>query len=179
MLLEIEVLATRHNGWGWSSVIEGLGFLWRSLSRANSFPLATRRRDVRFIGSGRRCRCVRSWALCRCGARRGRRLPHASAGTLAAISMCANCARAQGFTCRYSIAVCSSVSGDFGRRAQGDGAVRCITRIECLLDVDAPLPSPTSVSRSVKSDTVEASETAAKDSTADAWVSSSRQEPLT
>ena len=26
-VLEIDVLATRHGGWGWSSVIEGLGFL--------------------------------------------------------------------------------------------------------------------------------------------------------
>ena len=26
-VLEVEVLATRHSGWGWSSVIEGLGFL--------------------------------------------------------------------------------------------------------------------------------------------------------
>ncbi len=41
-VLEIDVLATRHSGWGWSSIVEGLGLSQRSLPHALSVSLAAR-----------------------------------------------------------------------------------------------------------------------------------------
>lgn len=37
-VIEIEILAVEHNGWGWSSVIEGLGFLKHRFSQPYFFP---------------------------------------------------------------------------------------------------------------------------------------------
>jgi len=37
-VLEVEVLAVEHNGWGWSSVIEGLGFLKDRFQTPYFFP---------------------------------------------------------------------------------------------------------------------------------------------
>jgi acetamidase/formamidase len=93
-VLEIDVLSTRHAGWGWSSVIEGLGFLkdrfrepylfhWQLEGELTMAP------SVR----GRRGHSEETW-------------------------MCANSAPDPSFTCRSSIGAHSLVAAtDMRRRA--------------------------------------------------------------
>jgi len=164
-VLEIDVLATRHAGWGWSSVVEGLGFLkerfrepylfhWQ-LDGESTRSLAPAVVPVRpFLG-------VMGVARADDGAFRTRP-PGPFGGNLDVRELCAGsklylpvCNRGALFSC-----------GD-GHAAQGDGEV-CINGIECPLDVTLafnlhkrqPLAGPI----------VEASDKAAADSTADAWV---------
>ena len=164
-VLEIEVLATRHSGWGWSSVIEGLGFLkdrfreptlfhWQ-LDGETSASLAPAVVPLRpFLG-------VMGVARAEDGAFRTRP-PGPFGGNLDVRELCAGSRLYLPVFNRGALFSC----GD-GHAAQGDGEV-CINGIECPLDVTLrfhlhkrePLSSPI----------VEASETAAKDSTADAWV---------
>jgi acetamidase/formamidase len=164
-VLEIEVLATRHSGWGWSSVIEGLGFLkdrfrkpylfhWQ-LDGETTSSLAPATVPLRpFLG-------VMGVARAEAGAFRTRP-PGPFGGNLDVRELCAGSTLYLPVYNRGALFSC----GD-GHAAQGDGEV-CINGIECPLDVTLrfnlhkhePLTSPL----------VEASESAAKDSTADAWV---------
>jgi acetamidase/formamidase len=164
-VLEIEVLATRHSGWGWSSVIEGLGFLkdrfreptlfhWQ-LDGETSSSLAPAVVPLRpFLG-------VMGVARADDGAFRTRP-PGPFGGNLDVRELCAGSRLYLPVFNHGALFSC----GD-GHAAQGDGEV-CINGIECPLDVmlrfhlhkQEPLSSPI----------VEASDTAAKDSTADAWV---------
>jgi acetamidase/formamidase len=164
-VLQIDVLATRHSGWGWSSVIEGLGFLkdrfrepylfhWQLEGESTSslFPAVVPVRP--FLG-------VMGVARAADGAFRTRP-PGPFGGNLDVRELCAGS--------KLYLPVFNSGAlfscGD-GHAAQGDGEV-CINGIECPLDVTLrfnlhkrqPLLGPI----------VEASEVAAADSSANAWV---------
>jgi acetamidase/formamidase len=164
-VLQIDVMATRHGGWGWSSVIEGLGFLkdrfrepylfhWQ-LDGESTRSLAPAVVPVRpFLG-------VMGVARAEVGAFRTRP-PGPFGGNLDVRELCAGSRLYLPVFNRGALFSC----GD-GHAAQGDGEV-CINGIECPLDVtlrfnlhkQQPLVGPI----------VEASEVTAKDSTANAWV---------
>jgi acetamidase/formamidase len=164
-VLQIDVLATRHGGWGWSSVIEGLGFLkdrfrepylfhWQ-LDGESTSSLVPAVVPVRpFLG-------VMGVARGADGAFRTR-APGPFGGNLDVRELCAGSTLYLPVFNPGALFSC----GD-GHAAQGDGEV-CINGIECPLDVTLrfnlhkrqPLAGPI----------VEASEVAAADSTADAWV---------
>jgi acetamidase/formamidase len=164
-VLEIDVLATRHAGWGWSSVVEGLGFLkeqfrepylfhWQ-LDGESTSSLAPAIVPVRpFLG-------VMGVARADDGAFRTR-APGPFGGNLDVRELCVGSRLYLPVYNRGALFSC----GD-GHAAQGDGEV-CINGIECPLDVTLlfhlhkrhPLAGPI----------VEASDKAAADSTADAWV---------
>jgi acetamidase/formamidase len=164
-VLEIDVLATRHGGWGWSSVVEGLGFLkerfrepylfhWQ-LDGESTSSLEPAVVPVRpFLG-------VMGVARAEDGSFRTRP-PGPFGGNLDVRELCAG---SRLYLPVYSPGALFSC-GD-GHAAQGDGEV-CINGIECPLDVTLafhlhkrqPLAGPI----------VEASDNAAADSTADAWV---------
>ena len=164
-VLQIDVLATRHAGWGWSSVVEGLGFLkarfrepylfhWQ-LDGESTSSLVPAVVPVRpFLG-------VMGVARAEDGAFRTRP-PGPFGGNLDVRELCAGSKLYLPVFNHGALFSC----GD-GHAAQGDGEV-CINGIECPLDVTLrfhlhkrqPLSGPI----------VEASEAAAADSTADAWV---------
>jgi acetamidase/formamidase len=164
-VLQIDVLATRHSGWGWSSVIDGLGFLkdrfrepylfhWQ-LDGESTHSLAPAVVPVRpFLG-------VMGVARAEDGAFRTRP-PGPFGGNLDVRELCAGSRLYLPVFNHGALFSC----GD-GHAAQGDGEV-CINGIECPLDVtlrfnlhkQQPLTGPL----------VEASDAAAPDSTADAWV---------
>jgi acetamidase/formamidase len=164
-VLQIDVMATRHSGWGWSSVIEGLGFLkdrfrepylfhWQ-LDGESTRSLAPAVVPVRpFLG-------VMGVARAEDGAFRTRP-PGPFGGNLDVRELCAGSRLYLPVFNRGALFSC----GD-GHAAQGDGEV-CINGIECPLDVTLrfnlhkrqPLAGPI----------VEASEVAAKDSSPNAWV---------
>lgn len=164
-VLEVNVLSTRHAGWGWSSVIEGLGFLkdrfrepylfhWQldGESTSSLFPAVVPVRP--FLG-------VMGVARADDGAFRTRP-PGPFGGNLDVRELCAGSKLYLPVYNKGALFSC----GD-GHAAQGDGEV-CINGIECPLDVTLgfqlhkqhPLAGPI----------VEASDKAAADSTADAWV---------
>jgi acetamidase/formamidase len=164
-VLEIDVLEIQHHGWGWSSVVEGLGFLkdrfrepylfhWhldgeftRSMTPA-VVPLRP------FLG-------VMGVARAEDGAFRTRP-PGPFGGNLDVRELCVGSKLYLPVFNRGALFSC----GD-GHAAQGDGEV-CINGIECPLDAtlrfclhkQQPLAAPL----------IEASEAAAPDSRADAWV---------
>lgn len=164
-VLEIKVLATRHSGWGWSSVIEGLGFLkdrfrepylfhWE-LDGETTSSMAPAVVPLRpFLG-------VMGVARADDGKFRTRP-PGPFGGNLDVRELCAGSTLYLPVYNRGALFSC----GD-GHAAQGDGEV-CINGIECPLDVtlrfnlhkQQPLAGPI----------VEACETIAPDSTANAWV---------
>jgi acetamidase/formamidase len=164
-VLEIDVLFTRHAGWGWSSVVEGLGFLkerfrepylfhWQ-LDGESTSSLEPAVVPVRpFLG-------VMGVARADDGAFRTRP-PGPFGGNLDVRELCAGSKLYLPVYNKGALFSC----GD-GHAAQGDGEV-CINGIECPLDVTLgfqlhkqhPLAGPI----------VEASDKAAADSTADAWV---------
>ncbi len=108
-VLQIDVLDVRHKGWGWSSVIPGLGFLKQRFTEPFLFhwelePLVSRSLAPAW------CRCdhfAGSWGLRlpnRVSFARGHR------GCSAAIWMCASLRPAQRYTCPcFSRARCSPV----------------------------------------------------------------------
>jgi len=164
-VLEIDVLATRHCGWGWSSVINGLGFLkerfkdpyffaWQ-LDGETTASLAPAIVPLRpFLG-------VMGVARAEDGAFRTRP-PGPFGGNLDVRELCAG---SKLYLPVYNNGALFSC-GD-GHAAQGDGEV-CINGIEAPLDVtlrfhlhkQQPLAGPI----------VEASEATAPDTTANAWV---------
>jgi len=164
-VLQIDVLSTRHADWGWSSILPGLGFLkerfrepylfhWELDGEATS-SLAPAVVPVRpFLG-------VMGVARADDGSFRTRP-PGPFGGNLDVRELCAGSRLYLPVFNHGALFSC----GD-GHAAQGDGEV-CINGIECPLDVtlrfklhkQQPLSSPI----------VEASEVAAHDSTANAWV---------
>ncbi|HVZ83241.1 MAG TPA: acetamidase/formamidase family protein [Terracidiphilus sp.] len=164
-VLQVDVLATRHAGWGWTSMIEGLGFLkerfhepylfhWE-LEGESTNSLAPAVVPVRpFLG-------VMGVARAEDGSFRTRP-PGPFGGNLDVRELCAGSTL---YLPVYNAGALFSC-GD-GHAAQGDGEV-CINGIECPLDVtlrfhlhkQQPLAGPI----------VEASDATAPDSTADAWV---------
>jgi acetamidase/formamidase len=164
-VLEIDVLSTRHADWGWSSVIEGLGFLkdrfrdpylfhWQldGESTASLAPAVVPLRP--FLG-------VMGVARAEDGKFRTRP-PGPFGGNLDVRELCAGSRLYLPVLNPGALFSC----GD-GHAAQGDGEV-CINGIECPLDVtlrfhlhkQQPLSSPL----------IESSEAAAPDSSANAWV---------
>ena len=164
-VLQIDVLFTRHAGWGWSSIVPGLGFLkerfqepylfhWQ-LDGESTRSLAPAVVPVRpFLG-------VMGVARPDDGAFRTRP-PGPFGGNLDVRELCVGSRLYLPVFNQGALFSC----GD-GHAAQGDGEV-CINGIECPLDVtlrfalhkQQPLSGPI----------VEASDAAAPDSTADAWV---------
>lgn len=164
-VVQIDVLATRHSGWGWSGIVEGFGFLkerfhepylfhWH-LEGETSHSLAPAVVPLRpFLG-------VMGVARADDGAFRTR-APGPFGGNLDVRELCAGSTL---YLPVYSDGARFSC-GD-GHAAQGDGEV-CINGIECPLDVTLrfrlhkhqPLSGPL----------VESSESAEPDPAADAWV---------
>ncbi len=164
-VLEVDVLATRHLGWGWSSIVEGLGFLkdrfrepylfhWQ-LDGESTSSLAPAVVPVRpFLG-------VMGVARGEDGSFRTRP-PGPFGGNLDVRELCAGSRLYLPVFNRGALFSC----GD-GHAAQGDGEV-CINGIECPLDVtlrfhlhkNQPLAGPL----------VDSSETVAPDSVSDSWV---------
>jgi len=164
-VLEIDVLATRHGGWGWSSVVEGLGFLKERFHEPYLFHWQLEGESTRSLEPAvvpvRPFLGVMGVARGDDGAFRTRP-PGPFGGNLDVRELCAGSKLYLPVYSRGALFSC----GD-GHAAQGDGEV-CINGIECPLDVTLafhlhkrqPLAGPI----------VEASDKAAPDSTADAWV---------
>ena len=164
-VLEIGVLATRHHGWGWSSVVEGLGFLkdrfrtpylfhWH-LDGESTYSLSPAVVPLRpFLG-------VMGVERPEDGSFRTRP-PGPFGGNLDVRELCAG---SKLYLPVFNAGALFSC-GD-GHAAQGDGEV-CINGIECPLDVTLrfrlhkhqPLTGPI----------VEASDAAAADCTGDSWI---------
>jgi len=131
-VLEVDVLATRHSGWGWSSIVEGLGFLkerfrepylfhWQ-LEGESTSSLAPAIVPLRpFLG-------VMGVARAEDGSFRTRP-PGPFGGNLDVRELCAGSRLFLPVFNRGALFSC----GD-GHAAQGDGEV-CINGIECPLDV--------------------------------------------
>ncbi|MGA8673366.1 MAG: acetamidase/formamidase family protein [Terracidiphilus sp.] len=164
-VLQIDVLATRHAGWGWSSVVEGLGFLKDRFKEPYLFHWLLEGEQTRSLEPAivpvRPFLGVMGVARGEDGAFRTRP-PGAFGGNLDVRELCAGSTL---YLPVYNAGALFSC-GD-GHAAQGDGEV-CINGIECPLDVTLrfhlhnrqPLAGPI----------VEASERTAADSTSDAWV---------
>jgi acetamidase/formamidase len=164
-VLEIDVLSTRHSGWGWSSVIEGLGFLKDRFHEPHLFHWALDGETTSSLAPAvvplRPFLGVMGVARADDGEFRTRP-PGPFGGNLDVRELCAGSKLYLPVFNHGALFSC----GD-GHAAQGDGEV-CINGIECALDVtlrfdlhkQEPLASPL----------VEASERVAPDSTADAWV---------
>lgn len=164
-VLQVDVLATRHSGWGWTSIVEGLGFLKERFHEPYLFhwllegettdSLAPAVVPVRpFLG-------VMGVARADDGAFRTRP-PGPFGGNLDVRELCTGSTLYLPVFNPGALFSC----GD-GHAAQGDGEV-CINGIECPLDVTLrfdlhkrqPLAGPL----------VESSERSAPDSLADSWV---------
>jgi acetamidase/formamidase len=164
-VLQIDVLATRHGGWGWSSVVEGLGFLKDCFKEPYLFHWLLEGEQTRSLEPAivpvRPFLGVMGVARGEDGAFRTRP-PGPFGGNLDVRELCAGSTL---YLPVYNAGALFSC-GD-GHAAQGDGEV-CINGIECPLDVTLrfhlhkrqPLAGPI----------VEASEKTAADSTSDAWV---------
>lgn len=164
-VLQVDVLATRHGGWGWSSVVEGLGFLKDRFKEAYLFHWLLEGEETRSLEPAivpvRPFLGVMGVARADDGAFRTRP-PGPFGGNLDVRELCAGSTL---YLPVYNAGALFSC-GD-GHAAQGDGEV-CINGIECPLDVTLrfhlhkhqPLAGPI----------VEASEGTAPDSTSDAWV---------
>jgi acetamidase/formamidase len=164
-VLQIDVLATRHGGWGWSSVVEGLGFLKDRFREPYLFHWLLEGESTRSLKPAivpvRPFLGVMGVARAEDGAFRTRP-PGPFGGNLDVRELCA------GSTLYLPVYNAGGLfsCGD-GHAAQGDGEV-CINGIECPLDVTLrfhlhkrqPLLGPI----------IEASERTAPDSAADAWV---------
>ncbi len=164
-VLQVDVLATRHSGWGWTSVVEGLGLLkerfrepylfhWQ-LDGESTSSLAPAIVPVRpFLG-------VMGVARADDGAFRTRP-PGPFGGNLDVRELCAGSTLYLPVYNRGALFSC----GD-GHAAQGDGEV-CINGIECPLDVT--LAFRLHKHQVLRGPLVEAREHIAPDSMADAWI---------
>jgi len=164
-VLQVEVLATLHHGWGWSSIVEGLGFLkdrfthpylfhW-ILDCDSSVSLAPAIVPVRpFLG-------VMGVARADDGSFRTRP-PGAFGGNMDVRELCAG---SKLYLPVFNIGALFS-SGD-GHAAQGDGEV-CINGIECPLDV--ALRFKLHKDQHLDGPLIESNETACADSMADSWI---------
>ena len=164
-VLQIDVLATQHRGWGWSSIIEGLGFLKERFRTPYLFHWQLDGNETRSLSPAilpvRPFLGVMGVARAEDGSFRTRP-PGPFGGNLDVRELCAGSKLYLPVYNRGALFSC----GD-GHAAQGDGEV-CINGIECPLDVtlgfhlhkQQPLAGPI----------VESSETVAPDTRGDAWV---------
>lgn len=163
--LQIDVLATRHSGWGWSSIVEGLGFLKERFHEPYLFHWSLEGEETRSLAPAvvpvRPFLGVMGVARADDGSFRTRP-PGPFGGNLDVRELCA------GSTLYLPIYNSGALfsCGD-GHAAQGDGEV-CINGIECPLDVT--LRFKLHKRRPLAGPIVEASERAAPDSTSDAWI---------
>jgi len=164
-VLQVDVLATQHRGWGWSSVIPGLGFLKQRFSEPFLFHWQLDGNETRSLAPAvlpvRPFLGVMGVARAEEGKFRTRP-PGSFGGNLDVRELCAG---SKLYLPVYNDGALFSC-GD-GHAAQGDGEV-CINGIECPLDVtlrfqlhkQQPLAGPI----------VESSEAVAPDTRGDAWV---------
>ncbi len=164
-VLQIDVLSTQHRGWGWSSIIEGLGFLKERFRTPTLFHWQLDGNETRSLSPAvlpiRPFLGVMGVARAEDGSFRTRP-PGPFGGNLDVRELCAG---SKLYLPVYNPGALFSC-GD-GHAAQGDGEV-CINGIECPLDVtlgfhlhkQQPLAGPI----------VESSETVAPDTRGDAWV---------
>ncbi|MCX6597631.1 MAG: acetamidase/formamidase family protein [Acidobacteria bacterium] len=164
-VLEVEVLETRHHGWGWSSVTPGLGFLKQRFSEAYLFhwnldgnltrSLAPAILPVRpFLG-------VMGVARAETGQFRTRP-PGNFGGNLDVRELCAGAKLYLPVYCPEALFSC----GD-GHAAQGDGEV-CINGMECPLD--ATLRFRLHKNEPLEGPLIESSEAVAPDLHGDCWI---------
>jgi acetamidase/formamidase len=164
-VLQIDVLATQHRGWGWSSIIEGLGFLKERFRTPYLFHWQLDGNETRSLSPAilpvRPFLGVMGVARAEDGSFRTRP-PGPFGGNLDVRELCAG---SRLYLPIYNSGALFSC-GD-GHAAQGDGEV-CINGIECPLDVtlgfhlhkQQPLTGPI----------IESSESVAPDTRGDAWV---------
>jgi acetamidase/formamidase len=164
-VLEIDVLATQHRGWGWSSVIPGLGFLKERFAEPYLFLWNLDGNETRSLAPAvipvRPFLGVMGVARAEDGSFRTR-APGNFGGNLDVRELCAG---SKLYLPIYNHGALFSC-GD-GHAAQGDGEV-CINGIECPLDVtlrfllhkQQPLAGPL----------IESSEAVAPDTRGDSWV---------
>jgi acetamidase/formamidase len=164
-VLQVDVMATRHRGWGWSSVVEGLGFLKQRFCEPYLFHWHL---DGEFTGSLAPAVVPLRPFLGVMGVQRAEdgafrtRPPGPFGGNLDVRELCAG---SRLYLPVYNAGALFSC-GD-GHAAQGDGEV-CINGIECPLDVtlrfrlhkQQPLAGPI----------VETSEETAPDCSGESWV---------
>lgn len=164
-VLEVDVLATRHSGWGWTSTIEGLGFLKERFHDPYLFHWMLEGEETRslvpavvplrpFLG-------VMGVARAEDGRFRTRP-PGPFGGNMDVRELCAGSKLYLPVFVPGALFSC----GD-GHAAQGDGEV-CINGIECPLDVT--LGFRLHKQQSLSGPLVEASEAVAPDVRGDAWV---------
>jgi acetamidase/formamidase len=164
-VLQVDVLATQHRGWGWSSIIPGLGFLKERFQNPYLFiweldgnatrSLAPAVVPVRpFLG-------VMGVARAEDGAFRTRP-PGIFGGNLDVRELCAGSKLYLPVFNHGALFSC----GD-GHAAQGDGEI-CINGIECPLDVT--LRFCLHKQQRLAGPLVESSEAVASDTLSDSWV---------
>ena len=164
-VLEIDVLAIQHHNWGWSSIVEGLGFL---KDRFRDPYLFHWQLDGEFTGSLapavvplRPFLGVMGVTRAEVGAIRTRP-PGPFGGNLDVRELCVGSKLYLPVFCPGALFSC----GD-GHAAQGDGEV-CINGIECPLD--ATLRFRLHKQQPLAGPLVASSSSAAPDSSADSWV---------
>jgi acetamidase/formamidase len=164
-VLEVEVLETRHHGWGWSSVTPGLGFLKERFPAAYLFHWSLDGSETRslpqvvlplrpFLG-------VMGVARAEDGQFRTRP-PGNFGGNLDVRELCAGAKLYLPVYCPGALFSC----GD-GHAAQGDGEV-CINGIECPLN--ATLRFQLHKHEPLAGPLVESSETVVPDTHGDSWM---------
>jgi acetamidase/formamidase len=164
-VLQVDVLATQHSGWGWTSVVEGLGFLKDRFREPYLFHWFLEGETTRSLAPAvvpvRPFLGVMGVARAENGSFRTRP-PGPFGGNMDVRELCAGSTLYLPVYDQGALFSC----GD-GHAAQGDGEV-CLNGIECPLDVTLrfglhkqhPLSGPL----------VESSDSTAPDSIADSWV---------
>jgi acetamidase/formamidase len=164
-VLQIDVLATQHRGWGWSSVIEGLGFLKDRFRTPTLFHWQLDGDETRSLWPAivpiRPFLGVMGVARAEDGSFRTRP-PGSFGGNLDVRELCAG---ARLYLPVYNLGALFSC-GD-GHAAQGDGEV-CINGIECPLDVT--LRFHLHKQQTLTGPIVESTEAVAPDTRSDSWV---------
>jgi acetamidase/formamidase len=164
-VLQVDVLATQHRGWGWSSVIPGLGFLKQRYTEPFLFHWQLDGNETRSLAPAvlpvRPFLGVMGVARAEEGKFRTRP-PGSFGGNLDVRELCAG---SKLYLPVYNEGALFSC-GD-GHAAQGDGEV-CINGIECPLD--ATLRFQLHKQQPLAGPIVESSEAVAPDTRGDAWV---------
>ncbi|HEX4322299.1 MAG TPA: acetamidase/formamidase family protein [Acidobacteriaceae bacterium] len=164
-VLQIDVLATQHRGWGWSSILPGLGFLKERFTEPFLFHWQLDGNETRSLSPAilpvRPFLGVMGVAQAEDGRFRTRP-PGPFGGNLDVRELCPG---SRLYLPVYNHGALFSC-GD-GHAAQGDGEV-CINGIECPLD--ATLRFRLHKQQPLTGPIVESSEAVAKDTSGDAWV---------
>jgi acetamidase/formamidase len=164
-VLQVDVLATQHRGWGWSSVIPGLGFLKDRFTEPYLFHWQLNGNETRSLAPAilpvRPFLGVMGVARAEDGKFRTRP-PGSFGGNLDVRELCAG---SKLYLPVYNEGALFSC-GD-GHAAQGDGEV-CINGIECPLDVT--LRFSIHKQQRLAGPLVESSESVAPDTRSDSWI---------